>query len=93
MPKVPKLPKVKNHPSNRPEMKPQPYQMRLAVAMQQLDLAPGSVATVHVQHDDGCPVLAGETTCRCSPDIFIQTHQGRFAVAVNGSVSLPASNN
>ena len=71
----------------------QPYQIRLTIAIQKLELAPGSVATVHVQHDDHCPVLAGQPVCQCSPDIFIQTHRGRFSVAADGSVIQPTASN
>lgn len=67
-------------------MKPPFYQVRLATAMQQLDLAPGTVATVSVQHDLGCPMLAGRPVCRCTPDIYIQAGQDHLRVRNDSSV-------
>ena len=74
-------------------MKPMPYQDRITTAMQHLPITPGTVSTVSVQHDAGCPMLAGRPVCRCVPDIYISTAQGRARVGVDGSVTLPAARN
>lgn len=62
------------------------YLQRLATAMQRLDLKPGTIATVHVQHDAGCPLLAGKSKCRCTPAIFIETLGGKIEVTPDGSI-------
>jgi hypothetical protein len=74
-------------------MKPLPYETRLAVAMERLQLTPGIVSTARVEHDTGCPILAGKSTCRCSPDVFIETAQGRIEVMPDGGVRLPSELN
>jgi hypothetical protein len=66
------------------------YLNRLATAMQALPVKPGTIATVHVEHDTHCPMLRGKPTCRCSPDIFIQSAAGRIEVLFDGSIRHPA---
>lgn len=74
-------------------MKPLPYEIRLAAAMQSIQFAPGTVSTAHVRHDIGCPMLAGKPVCRCVPDVFIETPAGRIEVLPDGTVIQPAQLN
>jgi hypothetical protein len=69
------------------------YLQRLATAAQQLGLKPGSVSTVHIQHDVGCPMLAGKKTCRCQPDITIETPGAKINVMPDGAIIQPAELN
>jgi hypothetical protein len=50
----------------------QPYIQAItrAVAEGRLAVAPGTVATLTVLHDDGCPALTGGYCC-CNPDLAI----------------------
>lgn len=60
------------------------YLQRLATAMQQLEGTPGTIVTIHVHHDTGCPMLAGKPICRCVPDVLIETPVGRIEVLPDG---------
>jgi hypothetical protein len=68
------------------------YQNRILHALQHLDLKPGTIANVHVQHDSHCPMLAGKKTCRCTPDILIETPGGKTKVLPDGRIHYPKSN-
>ncbi len=69
------------------------YITRLATAMQQLEITPGTVSTVTVQHDAWCPVLRGRPECQCRPDIVIQLPTGTVAVLPDGTIRQPSTNN
>ncbi len=69
------------------------YLQRLATALQQLENAPGTFATVHVQHDSHCPMLVGKPDCRCVPTILIDRPVGRIEVLPNGSLRHSAESN
>jgi hypothetical protein len=74
-------------------MKPLPYEIRLAVAMRNFQITLGSISTVTVQHDTGCPMLTGKPTCRCVPDVSIETTAGRIEILPDGSIRYPAELN
>lgn len=63
------------------------YQNRILQALQHLDLKPGTIANVHVQHDSHCPMLAGKKTCRCTPDIFIELAGAKINVMPDGRIN------
>jgi hypothetical protein len=68
------------------------YQNRILHALQHLDLKPGTIATVAVEHDSHCPMLAGKPTCRCEQDISIATQAGKINVLPDGRIHHPNSN-
>jgi hypothetical protein len=69
------------------------YQNRIIHALQHLDLETGTLATVHVQHDNHCPILAGKPYCRCVPIILIDSLAGTIEVMPNGDIRHPANSN
>ena len=73
--------------------KPLPYQLRLATALQQLRLSPG-LTTCRVMHRAWCPMGTGKAgSCRCRPEITIETAQGNVRVMDDGTICLPATSN
>jgi hypothetical protein len=69
------------------------YLQRLEAALQKLKSTPGTLATVHVQHDNHCPILAGKPYCRCVPIILIDSLAGTIEVMPNGDIRHPANFN
>ena len=69
------------------------YQNLILHALQHLDLKPGTIATVAVEHDAVCPILAGKKTCRCQPDITIETPGAKINVMPDGAIIQPAELN
>ncbi len=89
-----KTAKSQKPPLNQPiKTYPMHYQARLTASMQSLPLSPGTLATVHVQHDSHCPMLREKPICRCCPDIFIENAHGRIEVMPDGSLRHPADLN
>jgi hypothetical protein len=88
------MPKIRTHTNTVIlKMKLMHYQTRITTAMQNLPFSPGTLATAHVQHDAHCPMLRGKPTCRCSPDIFIESGTGRIEVLPDGGIRHPGHPN
>jgi hypothetical protein len=61
------------------------YRQRVHLIVAAAEVGPGDVATVSIEHDDGCPMLTGGP-CQCVPHVAATINGQRWTCDPDGLV-------